>query len=30
MRGYVARDWSGVVYLYPLKPQKKKDFGGRV
>lgn len=22
MKGYVARDWSGVVYLYPLKPQK--------
>lgn len=24
MKGYVARDWSGVVYLYPLKPQKEQ------
>ena len=22
MKAYIARDWSGVVYLYPLKPQK--------
>ena len=22
MKAWAARDWSGVVYLYPLKPQK--------
>ena len=22
MKAWIARDWSGVVYLYPLKPQK--------
>ena len=24
MKAWIARDWSGVVYLYPLKPQKGK------
>lgn len=23
-KAWIARDWSGVVYLYPLKPQKKR------
>lgn len=22
MKAWIARDWCGVVYLYPLKPQK--------
>ena len=22
-KAWIARDWSGVVYLYPLKPHKK-------
>lgn len=22
MKAWIARDWSGVVYLYPLKPQR--------
>lgn len=24
MKAWIARDWSGVVYLYPLKPQKEQ------